>query len=421
MTEYKLPYGKAHLSVRIPGAFDVHELKPKPTKPIPQTKDFVTQAISMPAGNQKLEYYVNAQKIGIVINDKTRPKPQTDVLKPLLRYMETTGFVNKYITLFVGSGTHRPMSKEELPRILDDAILSEYPVIVHDCDKSPMTDLGRSSYQTPIAINEAFVQCDLKITVGNIEPHHFMGFSGGVKTAVIGLASRETINANHAMITRDQAKSGLFHSNPMRQDIEEIGQKLDVQFTLGTILDKDKNILRVVFGDPSTVMKTAVPIVNNIFGVKVTAPYDLVIVSPGGAPKDINLYQAQKALTHAARITKDGGWVILLAECPEGSGSQAFEKMVMEAESHEAILKKFRRGFFEVGPHKAFQIARDAQRVNIVLVSGLPPIRVKKWKLTPSKPELLDQLINWFIARLPSDARIAILPDGTRTMTEVKA
>ncbi len=420
MTKYVLPYGESSLAVQIPRVFEVHELRPKPTKPIPQTKNFVTQAISMPAGNQKLDYFINAQDIGIVINDKTRPRPNTDVLKPLLKYMEQVGFIKKFIKIFIGSGTHEPMPENEWSQILDQDIIDQYPIIVHDCDHSATINLGTTSYQTPILINEAFAKCDLKITIGNIEPHHFMGFSGGVKTAAIGLAGRKTITTNHAMLTREQAKSGIFHSNPMRQDIEEIGQKLDIQFTLGTILDENKNILRVVFGNPATVMKTVVPIVNNIFGVKVAAPYDLVIASPGGFPKDINLYQSQKALTHAARITKDGGWVILLAACQEGSGSQNYEKFVMENATHQEIINKFESGYFEIGSHKAFQIARDAIRVNVILVSDIPPIRVKKWKLTPSKPELLDQLINWFIARLPSEAKIAILPDGTRTMTEVK-
>ncbi len=420
MTTYHLPYGTKALKIRIPSAFTVHELRSKPTQPLPETKNFITQALSMPSGNQKLEYYINAQRIGIVINDKTRPKPKTDIIPPLLKHLEQIGFPKKHITFFIGSGTHIPMKPEELPLILDQDVIDNYKIIIHDCDNSPMMDLGMSSYQTPIKINETFALCDLKITVGNIEPHHFMGFSGGVKTAAIGLASRETINTNHAMIKLDQAKSGIFHSNPMRQDIEEIGQKLDIQFSLGTILDGNKEILRVIFGDPQTVMKTAVPIVNNIFGVKVAAPYDLTFVSPGGFPKDINLYQSQKALTHAAKITKDGGWVVLLAECSEGSGSEAYEDFVLQAETQSDILRKFRTASFKVGMHKAFQIARDAVRINIVLVSDIPPQRVKKWKLTPSQPELLQQLTNWFIARLPQDARIAMIPDGTRTITEVK-
>jgi nickel-dependent lactate racemase len=262
--------------------------------------------------------------------------------------------------------------------------------------------------------------CDLKITLGNIEPHHFMGFSGGVKTAVIGLAGRETINANHAMLTHPQAKSGVYLINPMRQDIEIMGRKAEIDFTLGAILNEQKKPLKVFFGEPAAVMKAAIPAVQETFGIHVSKPYDLVIASPGGAPKDINLYQAQKGLTHAARITKKGGWVILLAACPEGSGSEAYENTIATADSHQAVIDLFNNGFFQVGSHKAFQIAREAVRTRIVLVSEIPPKAVKRWKLTPSTPQLLQQLIEWLAARLPADARVAVLPDATRTMTELK-
>jgi nickel-dependent lactate racemase len=246
-----------------------------------------------------------------------------------------------------------------------------------------------------------------------------MGFSGGVKTAAIGLAGRETITKNHAMLIKDKTRSGLFYTNPMRQDIEEIGEKAGIHFSLGSILDEDKHIRQVFFGEPIPIMEAAIPIVHRIFGIQVPESYDLVIASPGGSPKDINLYQAQKGLTHAARIVRDGGWVILLAACPGGSGSQSFEKYVKKADSHQAILDEFYTGYFEVGPHKAFQIAREAVRLNIILVSNIPPEDVKSWKLTPSTPELLNQLLSWLINKLPRDARLAILPAATRTMTKV--
>jgi len=137
-----------------------------------------------------------------------------------------------------------------------------------------------------------------------------------------------------------------------------------------------------------------------------------VIASPGGAPKDINLYQAQKGLTHAARITRNGGWVILTAACPE--------TFITAAKSHKEVLDQFDMGYFQVGPHKAFQISRDAVRVNIVLISDIAAEKVKQWLLTPSQPQLIQQLINWIAARLPSNARVAVLPASTRTMTEVK-
>lgn len=419
MTAFSLKYGHRQLSFDLPPIFSTDYLQPETGTPLEKPEEEIWHALDKPLGNQRRKPHRNIQSIGIVINDKTRPVPDPNPLNILLNHLEKDGFTKDQISLFVGSGTHAPMPEVELTRLLQEEILNNYRVVIHDCDRSPLAEIGHTPHGTPIQINAEFMKCDLKITVGNIEPHHFMGFSGGVKTAVIGLGGRETINANHAMLTHPQSKSGVYHINPMRQDIEIMGRKAEVDFSLGTILNEEKQILRVFYGEPQAVMKAAIPAVQQFFGVRVTGLYDLVIASPGGAPKDINLYQAQKGLTHAARITRDGGWVILLAACPEGSGSQLYEKYVRAADSHQAIVEHFENGFFEVGSHKAYQIAREAVRVNILLVSDIAPRKVKDWKLTPSTPDLLDQLIEWFSARLTDDARVAILPDAARTMTEV--
>lgn len=420
MTEYALPYDKSSLKVIIPDEFKVDLLEPNTLEPLSNPQDEINQALANPLGKKNLEAFSDIESIGIAINDKTRPVPHPNPTLNLLKHLEGLGFTPENITLFVGSGTHAQMKETELTRLLQQEIIDRYKIVVHNCDQSPLVDLGQTKYQTPIQINADFFHCDLKITIGNIEPHHFMGFSGGVKTAVIGLAGRETINTNHTMLSHPRAKSGVYHINPMRQDIEEIGQKADIRFTLGTVLDENKNIIKVFFGDPLDVMNAAIPVIRQIFGLSVPKAYDLVIASPGGAPKDINLYQAQKALTHAARITRDGGWVILLAACPEGSGSKSYENYITSAKSHQAIIDQFRDGFFEIGPHKAFQIAKEAVRVNVVLVSDLPPEDVKRWKLTPSTPKLLNPLIGYVINNLSQDGRIAILPEATRTMAEVK-
>ena len=358
--------------------------------------------------------------MAIAINDKTRPIPKPNPLRHLLDHLEKLGFDREKITLFISSGTHIPMTEAENAHLLDEDILADYRVVVHDCDHSPMVDLGKTAYNTPIRINREYFESDLKIAVGNIEPHHFMGFSGGVKTVAIGLAGRETINTNHAMLIRDNTRSGVFHINPMRQDVEEIGRKAGVHFVLGTVLNEEKEIMRVFFGDPGSVMLAAIPVVREVFGRIVPQPYDLVIASPGGAPKDINLYQAQKGLTHAARIARDNAWVVLLAACPEGSGSQSYEDYITSVDSHETVLEEFKSGFFKVGPHKAFQIAREAVRVRIVLVSDISPQDVKQWKITPSQPEKLQDLLDWLFIQLPSNPRIAVLPGATRTMVEVQ-
>jgi len=420
MTEFNVPYGHGQLSFQLPSIFKTDLLSPETGNPLENPDEEIRTVLEIPLGSPRRRSKTDVQSIGIAINDKTRPVPKPNPLPILLDHLRKNGFTEDQIKLFIGSGTHAPMSESELNRLMPEEVLNMYRVVVHNCDQSPLEEVGHTPHGTPILINAEFMACDMKITIGNIEPHHFMGFSGGVKTAVIGLAGRETIKTNHAMLIHPQTKSGVFHINPMRQDIEIMGRKAEIDFSLGTILNEEKQILKVFFDEPQAVMKAAIPVVQKTFGVRVAEPYDLVIASPGGAPKDINLYQAQKGLTHAARITRDGGWVILLAACPEGSGSAAYEDYILAADSHKAIVEHFENGFFNVGPHKAFQIAREALRVNILLVSDIPPRQVKSWKLTPSTPLLLGQLIEWFSARLPDEARIAVLPDATRTMTEVK-
>ncbi len=414
-----MPYGRSELQVEIDSRFEVDEIHPVQTSPIVDAESAILRALENPLSKQTLQDFIDAESVGIAINDKTRPVPKTDPTPLLLGYLEKLGTSKKSIKLFIGSGTHKPMSKDDYVLILSQSIIDNNKIISHNCDNSRMVDLGKTSFDTPIKINQEFYSCELKITIGNIEPHHFMGFSGGVKTAAIGLASRETITANHAMLIDEQARSGTYHRNPLRRDIEEIGRKLDIHFTLGSILEEDKDILRVFFGHPQAVMEAAIPEIRNVFGVEVPVAYDLVIASPGGYPKDINLYQAEKALTHAARITKDGGKVILVAACPEGSGSTSFENYISSKESFPSIIEDFKEGFFKIGPHKAFQIAREAQRVNITLVSDLPHNVVKKWKLTPGKPEEINQIISQFTENQSKNTRIAIMPAATRTMTEL--
>jgi nickel-dependent lactate racemase len=419
MAEYSLRYGTGELQFHLPDHLQVDKYLSSPPHAPEDPLDIIEKALSTPLGNSKLEDHLDAKSIGIVINDKTRPLPKTNLIEPLIHHLQWIGFDKSKIQIYIGTGTHS-MSPDELIKILPGNLIKEYPIFIHDCDTSPMIDLGMTNFKTPVRINADFFNCDLKITVGNIEPHHFMGYSGGVKTAAIGLASRETITKNHAMLVHPKAKAGIYFTNPMRQDLEEIGKLSGINFTLGAILDEEKNILRVYFGDPTSVMQHAVPAVRQIFAVSVPKKYDLVIASAGGMPKDINLYQTQKGLTPAANITKDGGWVVLLGACPEGSGNQKFEDYITAKSSLASVIDHFKQGFFEVGPHKAFQFANIAERINVVIVSDIPPEDLKRWKLTPSNPKYIDPLLQWIINKIQGSPKIAILPNATHTMTEVK-
>ncbi|MEN6408440.1 MAG: nickel-dependent lactate racemase [Anaerolineaceae bacterium] len=417
MPTIQLAYGKSLQTCVLPESAQIDIIHPQDRPAAEDPQRVVRAALENPVGGITLTQFKGIHSAAIAINDKTRPVPHRDLLPQLLNALEALGIPPQKIQLVIATGTHTPMHPEEFSKILPTEIISRYPVISHDCDHAAnLVNLGTTSRGTPVWVNRTFFEADLKIVVGNIEPHHFMGFSGGMKSASIGVTGRDTINHNHAMITHPNARSGHYDDNPMRQDVEEIGEKIGVQFALNAILNNEKAIVSVVAGKPRAVMQAGIPLSRQICQVPIHGQYDLVVASAGGYPKDINLYQSQKALTHAAMITRDGGHVILCTACGEGIGSQSYEDWMKGITSFDQVFAKFEREGFRVGPHKAFQIARDASRVHVTVVSEIPSEKLEKL-LLHAAPDL-QSAVNQALSTLPPNPRIAILPLATITVPE---
>lgn len=357
------------------------------------------------------------QTVAIAINDKTRPVPHEHLLPPVLQGMRHAGVRDEDVLFIIATGTHPRMTPAEYSAILPAEILDTYRVSCHDSgDEANLTFLGSTARGTPVHVNSDYLAADYRIVIGNIEPHQFQGFSGGVKSAAIGLAGAETINYNHAMMRDAYARLGEFERNPARQDVEEIGRMIGIDFAVNALLNGEKQIIRAFAGDPFAVMRAGIPEARALYQAPVDAPFDLMIASPGGHPKDINIYQAQKGLAHAAAVTKSAGVLILCAACPEGSGSIDYEVWMKNPpmRSHEAVLDRFEREGFQVGRHKAFQVSRDAARVHSVLVSELDDEFVRALLLHP-QPDL-QTAIDWALEKLPCDARIGVMPAANATM-----
>ncbi len=415
MPSFQLPYGSAFQTLDIPAGYSVDILRAPEMPPAPDPLAEVEAALDHPLEDVYLEQFATAGSAAIAINDKTRPAPHEILLPPLLARLERIGIQPDAIELIVATGTHQPMPAQEFSKILPDQIIYRYKVSSHDCDDpDQLVQLGLTAHGTPVSINRRYMQAGLRIVVGNVEPHHFMGFSGGVKSAAIGLAARKTITSNHAMLPDPNCTVGAYKQNPMRMDVEEIGRLMQVHFALNTIQDSQRRIIRALAGPPLTVMQAGVEQSRQYCQVTIDQPYDLVITSPGGYPKDINLYQAQKALTHGALIARDGGTVILVAECREGAGSRSFEEFMQPVRTLQDVFQQFERIGFQIGPHKAFQIAKIAERVNIMIVSQMPAALSEKFFFTPAAT--LQAAWDRQAENLPPAARTAILPSATHTI-----
>jgi nickel-dependent lactate racemase len=414
MSRVRLPYGNGSVEVDLSraGQVVVETLAPRQADP---AADPVAAVESALAAAPVPRYHGGG--CAIAINDRTRPVPHGVLLPPLVRFLESAGVAPEDILFVIATGTHPPMPVGQFGEVVPPGILQRYRVVCHDAHhEDGLVLLGHTSRGTPAWINRDYLDRALRVVVGTIEPHQFVGFSGGVKSAAIGLGGYPTVTRNHSMMVEPLARIGRYEDNPCRQDIEEIGRLIGVHFALNAVLTPQKAVVSAIAGEPVDVMRRGVPHVRRLNQVAVERPYDLMIVSPGGHPKDVNVYQAQKALAHAALVARPGGTILIAAECPDGSGSPAYEGWVSGPgmTSHAAVLERFAREGYRIGPHKAFQISRDASRFTVRWHTAMPPGLLSRLLLAPAPH--FPAAIGGAMARLEPGSRIGIMPRANATI-----
>ncbi len=413
--DIRIPYGLSSLTIDLPDDIGVDIIEPSNVTAAGNPQKVVQSALDNLLGDVNWPAFSGSKSVAIAINDKTRQVPHHQLLPPLLARLTSMGISDQSVTLYVGVGTHPPMIPAEFPSILPAEILERYTVVSHNAENDDgLIYLGETTRGTPIWSNRSYVQSDFKIVIGNIEPHQFVGFSGGVKTAAIGLSGLETINRNHTLMTHPDSQLGKYHTNPARQDVEEIGKKIGVHLALNAILNQNKQIVEALAGDPVAVMLAGLPLSRQLCQVVVAQSYRLMISSPGGHPKDINVYQTQKGLAHAARVTLPGGTMILTAACPEGSGSVHYEEWALGKRSFAEVIKQFQAEGFRIGPHKAFQIARDASQIHLMLYSGLDENLARALLFNPVND--LQTAVDTALADLKPGERVGVMPHAASTI-----
>jgi len=315
------------------------------------------------------------------------------------------------ITVVLALGSHRKHTEEEKKYLVGDDIYNNIKCI--DSDPSKCVHLGICRNGTPVDVFKTVADADRRICLGNIEYHYFAGYSGGAKAIMPGVSTREAIQANHSNMVNPKAKAGSLEDNPVRQDIDEVARFIPIDFIVNVVLDSKKNILKAVAGHYIEAHREGCKFLDSIYKIKIKRKADIVIATPGGFPKDINLYQAQKALDNAKHAVRAGGIIILAGSCKEGLGEKVFEKWMLEAKSPGEMVEKIKVDF-QLGGHKAAAIAMVLQSAKIYLVSDLKPNFVRDLFMVPF--DSIQSAVDSALDEIGSESKIILMPNGGSTL-----
>ena len=408
----KLKYGKEEIRLPIEGKNIIKILNLEKQEVLLNPENKLRELLKNPIGCSSLRELIfqkKAQKILIIVNDITRPTPYEIILPPLLDELDQIGIKKENIIFIIATGIHRSNSPEEIKEIFGKDIFFNYKFINHDCDDPHLKDLGNLENGNKLWVDPIISDIDFIITTGVIVPHYFAGFSGGRKSILPGICGRKTIESNHAQMVHHNARAGNLKGNPVHQEMQEAAEKVGVDFNINVVTDENHKIIEMVAGELLTSWQQGVEICKQIYICSIKKRADVVIASAGGYPKDINVYQAQKALNNAYQAVKPGGTIILLAECSEGYGEPTFEKWIEEANTPDDIIKRLKNKFV-LGGHKAYAIAKLTKEVEVILISSLPPEKARKLFFIPM--ENISQAIEYIKEKYGEDFQAYILPSG---------
>lgn len=375
----------------------------------------VRRALAEPVGSPRLREIVKpGEKIAIVTSDITRPMPTYQVMPALLDELYAAGVKAKDVTLVFALGSHRKHTDEERKKLAGDRAWREIRCV--DSDPADCVAMGVTAAGTPVNITRTVAEADRRICLGNIEYHYFAGYSGGAKAIMPGVSTRSAIQSNHSMMVRPEARAGALEDNPVRMDIEEAGRICGIDFILNVVLSEHKEIICAVAGHPVQAHRKGCEFLDRLYLKELPQGADIVLVSQGGAPKDLNLYQTQKALDNARHAVKPGGVIVLIGSCKEGLGERVFEEWMTKSESPQAMIERIGRDF-QLGGHKAAAIAMTLEKADVYLVSDLQPDFVRSIFLTP-QPSAQAALEAAF-GKLGPEATVLAMPCGGSTLPRI--
>jgi len=423
MRTVQFAFGKSGITVPLPDGFAYMMVENRSAQPLYDIQAGLDQALDHPiAGPSLLELAAGKKTAAISVCDITRPVPNSTTLPPLLRRLHKAGITVEGVSILIATGLHRAATEAEIRVIVGAEIASRYRVLNHDA-KQPTEHrwLGSTANGTPVYVDDRFMRADLHITLGFIEQHLMLGFSGGRKLIAPGVAAQETIKVIHSprFMREPNATEGHTTDNPLHAELLEIARMARHDFMLDVTLTKEREISGVFAGEPEEAHAAGVEFLKNTSIEDVLFAADLVITSGAGYPLDLTFYQLIKGITAAQHIAKPRGRILVLGECAEGIGSSEFANKLQAYTGHQNYLDEIRDSKVETDQWQLEKLALVGLKHELFFFTP----GVSKEQVGFLGDYLYSDLaaaIDAATTGLPEDARIAVIAEGPYVYARVK-
>ncbi len=419
----RLEYGRDGLEVDLPDDRIVRTLAYKDATPLADPNGEIQQLLQEPIGASPLrELAQGRDNACILICDITRPVPNEMILRPTLAALEEAGIAREKILILVATGLHRPNLGDELVEMVGQYIVDNYRIENHDGqDLASHTNLGDSPRGVPVWIDSRYVEADLKITTGLIEPHLMAGFSGGRKVICPGIAALETVRVWHGpdFLENPKADCGILDGNPVHEENTWIAQRAGCDFIVNVVIDAERRPLTFVAGDMVEAFHEGVDFVRSVVTDTVDEPVDIVVTSSAGYPLDTTFYQSVKGMTGALPIVKQGGTIILAASLSEGIGSPEFQELFREHANIDIFMERILgKQYFKLDQWQLEEMVKVLRKAKVKVVSdGLSPETINK--LFVESATSVEQAVADSLQEYGDTATVAVIPKGPYVLAKV--
>lgn len=420
-----LAYGKNGLSVNVPDANIAKVLRMKEARPIEDIAGAIEQSLVNPIGALPLKTIAKGKRSAVVvITDVTRPTPNHLILPPILHAIEDAGVLRSDITILIATGTHEPNEGETLRAMVGDSVFGKYRIVNHRADDAgEVRYLGTTKAGSRVSVNRHYLDADLKILTGLIEPHFMAGFSGGRKLICPGIVAAETVHSMHSpkFLEDERSKNGAVSGNPFHEEISEVARMAGgADLILNVTINEEKRITGIFAGDMFKAHEAGVAFVSSLCIDTIDRPADIVVTTNSGYPLDLNFYQTVKGMVCALDVVRPGGTIIIASRCEKGVGSAAFIDLLENFTTPEVFMKMILTpGFFKSEQWEVEELCKAVMKARVMVYSeGIPAERLSRYGVTPITS--VEDGVAQCLKEYGQSARIAVIPKGPYVVARVE-